>query len=248
MMRRLTFLLCATSLGLLLAFTTTPANAGHWEVVYDLEGSTLLTTDPVGGQDIDPIIGTMTAHYDTPGTATAPITGARLVAGHTFGDMYQPSALLTMTGTTDTVLIPQTGGAPGTMTGATINWAIVADSSRTGFLHCTSPGTACTAFGMPQSFNVPQTPTVNNPPPHPFPNQALSGRLNWIFTSGTIGTGNWTAPPVPDQVTLKGFLIGLETTYQGREISRTFVPEPNAILLLASGAGLLVLLGRLRRR
>jgi hypothetical protein len=233
---------------MLLAFITTPANAGYWEVVYDLEGSTLLTTDPVGGQDIDPITGSMTVQFDTPGTATTPITGARLVAGHTFGDMYQASALLTMTGTTDTVLIPQSGGAPGTMTGATINWAVVADSSRTGYLHCTSPGTACTLFGMPQSVNVPQTPTANNPGPHPFPSQALSGKLNWIFTSGTIGTGNWTAPVIADFVTLFGITINLDTTYQGREISRTFVPEPNAILVLASGAGLLVLLGRLRRR
>ena len=83
---------------------------------------------------------------------------------------------------------------------------------------------------------------------HPFPSQELNSRLIWVFTSGTIGTGNWTAPVVPAYAVLFGLTVNLETTYQGREISRTFVPEPSAILVLASGAGLLLLLGRLRRR
>jgi len=220
------------------------ASAGYWEVEYDLAGSTAQTiVTAAGTTDVDDVTGSFTIQYDTPGAATAPITGARLVAGTTHLSMFQTNGgVFTLTGSTDTVLSPPLpNGIPGTIAGATLSGLSGITNSVTGFIHCYDGPILCSQVNFTNSVQVPQT---------------SLGPLdlgNLVFTgTGTapVGNSDFTStgvtvlvPPPPPPA--PQFTVSLLTTYVGKEISRTFVPEPSGWLQLAAGvAGLLVLARR----
>lgn len=215
------------------------AQAGVWEVTYDLApGSSVTTTTPLG-PDVDPMTGTFVVEYDAASTA-APLTGARLKSGAfhvTLSNMV--TGILTITGSTDTTLLPASGGTPGVLSGDTLILDPVPDSSSTGFIHCYNAG--CVLAGLTASVMVPQTPTG----PGPFP-ITING---WVFTSGTAGVGDWAAPTntIVTQTPM-GITVTVQQDYVGREISRVFLPEPTTGAGMASGALLLGLLYRLRGR
>jgi hypothetical protein len=218
------------------------ASAGYWHVIYDLApGSTVMTKDPLGNTYIDPIEGQFTIRYDA-AAQTAPLTGARLLQGHTNSQMYQPGMFFVITGTTDMNLVPQVGGAPGTLSGANLDFAdfaVVANSSTTGFLHCNEnvpPRTGetgnCALAGMPHTVPQAQTPTGPGPFPQSFP--------KFVFTSGTAGVGDFTST-VETQTVQSGYLtVTLYATYVGREINRVW---KSSVPSISSGG--LALLGGL---
>jgi len=220
------------------------AGAGYWEVVYDLAGSTNTTiVTAAASTDIDPITGSYTILYDTPGTATAPITGARLVAGNTHLSMSQNPGPFILTGSINTVLTPPTGGTVGTITGATLSGLSGIPNAVTGWIHCYDVFNPCSAAGYVNSGTVPMTPTASVP--------FAVGDL--IFTgTGTAPVGNsdftstgvtTTIPPTTGQP----FTVSLITVYVGKEISRTFVPEPSRWMQLTAGVACLLVLSRRRR-
>ncbi len=241
-MRRFDRTILATA-GVLLAFAllSPSSQAGVWEVFYDLApGSSITTTTPLG-PDTDPVTGTFMVEYDAASTA-APLTGARLMSGAfhvTISQMAMTPGVLTITGETDTVLSPPASGLPGTLTGDTLILPPVPDSSSTGFIHCT--GAACRLAGLPPSMMIPQTPTG----PGPFP-VTFNG---WVFTSGTAGVGDWTAPTFSFMtMTPMGLSVTVAQDFVGREVSRMFLPEPGTGAILASGTVLLAFLHRHRSR
>jgi hypothetical protein len=210
-----------------------PASAGYWEVVYDLSGSTLQTKPPIGPTDIDPINGTLTIQYDA-ATESAPLTGARMVAGNTYGAIAQPDnppgTFFQITGYQKMTLLPQAGGAPGTITGATLNWAVdVEDSARTGFLHCnefTGQVGNCVLAGMVHTVPLPQTPTGPGPFPESFP--------KFVFAA-TAGVGNFTSTVKTQTVQTGAFTVTLYTTYIGTEISRVWNSGATEVPSISSG-------------
>ena len=201
------------------------ASAGYWEVQYDLApGSTLWTQDPAGSNHIDLITGTLTVRYEA-ATQSAPLSSAKLVAGHTNVQIYQPQIFFLWTGSTDMNLIPTVGGTPGTLNGATLTLGVVADSSTTGYRHCnenvTAPGQTgnCILAGLTHSVPSPQTPTGPGPFPQSFP--------KFVFTSGTAGVGGFTST-VRTQTLWSGYgIVTLSSTYVGREVNRVWYgPTP----------------------
>lgn len=217
------------------------ANAGYWSVVYDLAGSTTTTIVPAASlTDIDPVTGSFTIEYDTTGVASTPVTGARFVAGSQNLSMSQTNAgLFFLTGSINTVLTPTTGGEVGALNAPTITFPSIADSSVTGFIHCVNGAFNCTAAGFTNSVPTPQTPTGAGP----FPVNLGKLVFNNIFTATVTATNSFTStgvtvtvPSVPP--------VTLITTYVGKEISRTYVPEPTGWMQLAAGVGFLALLTR----
>lgn len=223
------------------------AQAGYWEVLYVLQG-TSKTTTPLG-TDLDPLVGTMNIEYDAASTG-APLSGtARLMTGFWHVDLELPPPII-ITGSTNTTLVPGTGGTSGSLSGANLALATVADTDSTGFIHCY---TNCALAGMPTSSPVPQTPTGTAPIPwffNPF-----------SFPGGTAGFGDWMgdSPPIVTQTSM-GLTITVTTDYTGREALRRFcplpsdcstpIPEPEKALGLAAGLaglGALALLQRRRR-
>jgi len=223
------------------------AQAGYWEVLYVLEGTS--TTNTPLGADEDPLVGTMNVEYDAASVA-APLSGtARMMTGFWHVDLLL-TGLILITGSTNTTLVPGAGGTSGTVAGANLTLASVADSASTGFIHCY---VGCGLAGMPTSSPVPQTPPATPAIPwffNPF-----------SFSGGTAGFGDWTgdSPPIVT-VTSMGLTITVTMDYTGREALRRFcplpsdcstpIPEPEKALGLAgglAGLGALALLHRRRR-
>ena len=206
------------------------AHAGHWSVIYDLAPGRSLATNAPGGPFNDPITGTLTIEYDAVSTG-APLSGARLVTGMIANTISQPAGILTVTGSNMNVLSPPPGGTPGTLMGATLNLAVVADHTLTGFLHCydaTGPGGVCGLVfsGVDASNPIPQSASG----PFSLP--------NFVFAGGTAGFGDWTAPTVTS--TPQGTITTM-TVYAGREISRVWVADTPVPSMGAIGLGALVL-------
>jgi hypothetical protein len=205
---------------LLAASLSGPAIAGYWDVQYDLApGSFLETMDPTGSNHIDPITGTLTVRYDA-ATQSAPLSSAKLVAGHTNVQIYQPRIFFLWTGSTDMNLIPTVGGTPGTLSGASLTFGVVVDSSTTGFRHCKENVTAsgqtgnCFLAGMTHSVPSPQTPTGPGPFPQSFP--------KFVFTSGAAGVGGFTSTVWTQTYWSGSGFVTLSSTYVGREVSRVW--------------------------
>ena len=77
-MRKLMTLLGAAAMLLALSGS---ANAGYWEVTYDLGTSTVTTNSPAGALT-DPLTGKWRFQFDSASAAApAPYTGARMIAG-----------------------------------------------------------------------------------------------------------------------------------------------------------------------
>ena len=195
-------------------------------------------TNAPGGPFTDPITGKLWIEYDAASTG-APLSGtARLWLGRIDNTLSQMAlGVLTITGTSNNALSPGPGGTPGTLAGANLNLAAVANHTVSGFLHCydlTGPLGPCdTFFGTPASNPIPQTGTG------PFPLPAFG------FTSGSAGIGDFTSA-VSTQTPQTG--VTIMTTYVGREISRTWVPEPTSVAMLVPGALLVAGLAARRRR
>jgi len=210
------------------------ASAGYIEAVYDLAGSTMSTTTLLG-TNFDPLTGQFTIRYDAT-TASAPLTGARLMAGNTHVTLSQPSPpFLTLVGSTDVVLNPGPGGTPGTLAGATLNLAVVADSSTTGWLHCTGAAVFCGFAGLVPSVTSPITPTGAGPFPFTLPP---------LIFGTTAGIGNFVG--VQTTIVTSPANATIVFTYVGQEISRVFVPvvvpEPGTLSMATLGlVGLMAL-------
>lgn len=235
-------LLLLSALTVLLGIGGT-ASAGYWSVVYDLAGSTTQTIVTAASlTDVDPVTGSFTIEYDTPGVASTPVTGARFVAGDQNLSMSQTNAgLFMLTGSINTVLTPTAGGEVGAIGASTITFPPIADSAVTGFIHCTNGAFNCTAAGFTNSVPTPQTPTGAGP----FPVSLGALVFNNIFTATVAATNSFTStgvtvtvPSVPP--------VTLVTTYVGKEVSRTFVPEPTGWMQLATGVGFLLVVSRRR--
>jgi hypothetical protein len=185
-------------------------------------------------QETDPLTGTFTIQYDTPGTATTPITGARLVAGAYQVIMNQTwNQIFTLTGTTDTTLQPPAPlGTAGMITGATLSGFTNVPTTVMGSIHCTNNQFDCSVGGFTNSVPQPQLATPVD--------------LGKFVFTGAVGTSDFTSTGA--QITVSGPPpVEITTTYVGKEISRTFVPEPTRWMQMIAGAAcLLILYGRRR--
>lgn len=200
------------------------AGAGHLTATYDLAGSTVQTTTPLG-TFTDPLSGTVTIVYVTATEFETPSVGF-IKSGAQHLTINQPSpGVLTLTGTADTTW----GSAPATLSGATFSQASGTTGDTTGFLHCF--GGLCGLAGFTASVPLPQTRTA------PFTLPPL------VFTSGNAGVGNFTG--MGTGIVTTPATVTVVSSYVGTEISRTFVPEPGALPMLAAG---IVCLGRLGSR
>ena len=210
------------------------ATAGYWNVKYDLApGSNIQTVNP-GGTFNDPITGYLTIEYGAASMSGA-LTSARLVSGQIANTLNQPAGLLTVTGSITNALHPvghEQGydGTPGTLSGVALNFAVVADHTISGFIHCADLTGGSTGFcglffsGIPSSTNIPQTGTGTFPLP----------TFNF---AATAGVGDFTSTPSV-QTPQSGVVV--TTTYVGKEISRVWVNSvplfgPLEISLLAAG-------------
>jgi len=195
----------------------TSAHAGYWTATYDLApGSGFETVNP-GGTYNDPITGTLTIEYDA-ATSGAALSGARLVAGQVNNTLNQPAGVLTVTGTGQNALSPGLGGTPGTLAGAALNLAVVANHTISGYLHCydaTGVGGFCSIFfgGVTASNTIPQTGSGT----FQFP------RFDFATTAGV---GDFTSTTVVS-MPLSG--VTVSTVYVGREISRVWTAGPPAV-------------------
>jgi hypothetical protein len=209
-MRRLISLLAALAIVLGVSGS---ASGSYWEVTYDLGlGGSFLTTQTPFGPKVSPITGTFTLQYAGP--MTGPISGARLVAGDpytTFNQVY--TGFFTITGHVSTTLLPPVGGTPGTISGADLTLAVVADSNLTGFNHCTDTdsGASCVLAAFVASFNNPLTVTTS---PNPWPVPKLQ------FASA-VGSGDFTSTMKTDV----GGGVTQQWIFKGKEVSRVFHPD-----------------------
>jgi hypothetical protein len=253
-MQRLALTLATISAAVVLVAGSAGATV-WWESQYDLTGSTSTVTIydpltfpwPVGPPFIGPfppntITGTMTVRWGA-ASASAPITQGRLIGGTTHANQYMHAGIFIITGMANAVfLLPVPQGEPGGVSGNVFTFGVVADSSTTGYIHCTAG--SCALGGFTLSVPKPLTPTG----PGPFPLD-LS---DWTFAgTGVGGVGDsWTSPPfdrvIPPNPPATPYTNVITTTYVGQEISR--VPEPGSLVMLLPGAVLLGTLGWLRRR
>jgi hypothetical protein len=238
------FLLVTALLATVLAASS--AQAGYWDVLYVLDGTS--TTNTPLGPDDDPIAGSMTIQYDAPSSGAALSGSARMMTA-SWNTWLGLSGLVSLTGFTNTDLLPGAGGTSGTLSVANLTLATVADSASTGYIHCYA---GCGLAGMPVSSPQPQT-----PPPGTYP---------WffnpfVFTGGAAGTGDWTgsSPPIVT-VTSMGLTVTVTLDYVGREIDRRWcdsaadpncaieIPEPEKSVGLAAGLAGVVAMALLHRR
>jgi hypothetical protein len=215
-------------LAILLAMAfASAANAGHWQVIYDLAPGSTLTTNAPGGPFTDPITGKLTIEYDA-ASSGAPLAGARLVAGQIDNTLNQPAGVLTVTGSNMNALSPGTGGTPGTLSGAVLNLAVVANHTLAGFLHCydgTGAGGFCDIFfGTPSSTPIPQT------------GSGTFALPNFNFAA-TAGVGDFTSDPV---VSTPQSGVTTTVVYVGKEISRIWKPSAAVPTLGPAGIGILL--------
>ncbi|MBW2288498.1 MAG: hypothetical protein JRG90_11825 [Deltaproteobacteria bacterium] len=208
-MRKFTTLL--GGLAMMLALSGS-ANAGYWEVTYDLATSTNTTNSPAGALT-DPLTGKWRFQFDSASAAApAPYTGARMAAGtqHLTLSQVATAVVLTLTGTSDVTLLPAAGGQPAVIAGATIN-AFISDSSKnSGFNHCYGPVCALAGFTVGASVPIPLT-----VPPEPFPIPKL------VFTGANAGDGSKFTS------TTKTIVVGantnIQTIYRGVEVARYYI-------------------------
>lgn len=218
-----------SGLALLLVVVAGTANAGYWKAVYDLAPGSSNTTVNPGGTFVDDIGGSLEVHYDA-ASSGAPITGARLVAGNTSGSISQPAGVLTVTGTNAVALSPPGGGTPGAVGATIVTFAVITNSSTTGFIHCTeatpTASSLCPTFfsGVPASDNIPQSSTG------PF-------TFNPFTFTTTAAVGDFTSPPIV-MTPLPG--VTTNTVYAGREISRVWVDVVGAPTMGLAGSGVLI--------
>jgi len=219
-MRKFTTLLGA--LAMLLALGSS-ANAGYWEVTYDLAGSVATTNSP-GGALTDPVTGKWRFQFDSASAAApAPYTGARMIAGtqHITLSQVVTSITLTLTGESDTKLLPAAGGQPNTLAGATLNAFTVDSSTNSGYNHCYGPFCALAGFTVGASVPIPLT-----VPPVSFPVPKL------VFTGANAGDGSkFTSTTKTDVV---GPNTNIQTVYKGTEVSRYYIT--GAVPALGGGA------------
>ena len=159
-------------------------------------------------------------------------------------DQYADAGVFILTGFSKADMVVPPYGQYGTLSGSTFDMGIVADSSTTGYLHCTSG--SCSAAGFTLSIQKPLTPTGSGP----FPLTLLP----WNFGASAAGAPGapWTSPvlstTIPANPPATPYTNIIQTQYVGAEISRTFVPEPSMLTMLLPGIGLLGALGLSRRR
>ncbi len=209
-------------------FVAGSASAGYIEVTYDLAGSTVTTTTPLG-TDADPLTGTLVVRFGAT-TASAPITSATLVGGDTFVSIDQPG-IFTITGTTTTVLSPG-AGVVATGLGANAVTFPAIPASINGFLHCRGTVALCNLANFVASVASPITGSAAT-----FPSFVFGGGVaNGGFLGSLVST-------ITTPVTVTAV-----TQYVGTETGRIFVPEPGGLALMGSGIAGLALLGALRRR
>ena len=209
-MRRLMTLLGV--LALMLAIGAS-ANAGYWEVTYDLATTTVTTNSPAGSLT-DPLSGKWRFRYDSLSKpAPAPYSGARMVAGtqHITLSQVATAVLLTLTGTTNGRLLPAAGGQPAVIAGATLQGFTVDDNEATGYNHCYGPFCVAAGFTVGASVPIPLTPPGPGPNPFAIPN---------IKFASNVGVGNFTADPKIDVV---GANTNIVTVYRGVEVSRFYI-------------------------
>lgn len=229
-MQRITALLGTLAIALAVGGT---ANAGYWEVTYDMSTSTNTTNSPAGALT-DPLSGKWRFQFDSASKAAAPpYSGARLIAGTQHLELSQiaTNADLTLTGTSDSTMLPVAGGQPTVIAGATLNPFIVPEYKTTGYNHCYGPLCILAGFTVGASVPIPLTDNVTFPVP----------RI--VFTGANAGDGsNFTADPKTDIVGANG--TNVVTIYRGVEVSRYYitgdVPALGGGALLSLAAVLLV--------
>lgn len=207
-MKRLTALLGTLAIALAVGGA---ANAGYWEVTYDLATSTSTTNSPAGSLT-DPLSGKWRFQFDSASKpAPAPYSGARMIAGtqHVTLSQVATQVELTLTGNTDSTLVPVAGGQPAVIAGATLNPFIVPENKTTGFNHCYGPVCILAGFTVGASVPIPLTDTI------PFPVPKI------VFTGANVGDGSkFTATPKTDVV---GANTNIVTIYRGVEVSRYYI-------------------------
>ena len=242
-----TLLVSLTSIVWLVALAGTAGATVWWETRYDMTGSTNVVNiydnampppnPPALVSDPQPITGTITVHWGA-ASVSAPITVGKIVDGETNSDQYFDASVFILTGNQNTVLLPPPYGQFGELSGATFTPGVIQDSIPPGFLHCTAG--ACALGGFTLSVPSPLTPTTTGPQAVTYP--------QWNFTGGGPNAGtNFTTPIASVSIT-GAFLNIIQTQYVGKEISRTFVPEPTLGAMWPAGLGLLAVLQRARRR
>jgi len=219
-MRKLMTLLAAAAMLLALSGS---ANAGYWEVTYDLGTSTVTTNSPAGALT-DPLTGKWRFQFDSASAAApAPYTGARMVAGtqHITLSQVATAITLTLTGESDNRMLPAAGGQPVVIAGASLNQFNVDSSKNSGYNHCYGPFCALAGFTVGASVPIPLT-----VPPAPFSIPKL------VFTGANAGDGgNFTSTTKTDVV---GGATNIQTVYRGVEVSRYYIT--GAVPALGGGA------------
>jgi hypothetical protein len=224
-MKRASAFFLVLTLGL---FVAGSASAGYLEVTYDLAGSTVTTTTPLG-VDVDPLTGTLVVRFGAT-TALAPITSATLVGGNTFVSINQPG-IFTITGTSNTVLSPGAGVAATGLGANAVTFPAI-PASINGFLHCIGSTALCNLGQFVASVASPITGSAATLPALVFAGGVANGGFLGSLTS----------------VITQPVTVTAVTQYVGTETGRIFVPEPGGLALMGSGIAGLALLGALRRR
>lgn len=212
------------------------ANAGFWEVSYDMTGSTVFTSAG-GTTNVDPITGNWKLQYDGP--KAGPVTGAKAVAAKYTLHVNNPSGgLFLLTGPTTTTWLPD-GNEVNTVNPTTITMGPIADAKIRGFLHCHNGIFNCTAAGFTHTTPKPQTPPASSV------NPVLIGQLQF---TGLAGNSDFTSAPVVQTIpptTTSPFTVTLISTYVGKEVSRYWISGDVPAMSTGGkvGLGILLLLG-----
>ena len=195
--------------------TADRASANSLVVTYDLApGSHFDLTTPVAVANT-PVTGSVTITFNADNSGNiidGPITLDSYVANVNFG--AGPLSAYGIGGSANSTLLAP---ASSTLMGTTIASASVT-TTLSGTVTCEPTGICATALFLP-----PSTPfTVD-----------LSGTVN-----ATVGTGNPSTVAAEEPlgpVTLGTVSVSGTVFFNGTETSRTFVPEPGTLLLVASG-------------